>query len=266
MNTILKVGVASTLALGGAAAHASIALPSSGSSDLILFAEVVTGSNTEVASYAGDTGIAVPAVGGSLSSTTVLGSDANLAALFAADAAGDTLEWAVQGGAFTGGTTTGNFGTAGAVNFITTNGGPASNLTGKNVGNLVHWSSLDNTVSGLNTNFAGANSVEGNSAATAGIWDATQAGTNVYGWYGNGPTTNITLGSSATLFGVTGNGSSISKVVTSSLGTALLTSSGLQITGNSTPPPPVPLPPAVWLLGSGLLGLAGIARRKRNSI
>ncbi len=30
-----------------------------------------------------------------------------------------------------------------------------------------------------------------------------------------------------------------------------------------TPPPTVPLPPAVWLLGSGLLGLVGTARRRK---
>lgn len=29
-----------------------------------------------------------------------------------------------------------------------------------------------------------------------------------------------------------------------------------------TPPPPVPIPSAVWLFGSGLLGLIGVARRK----
>lgn len=34
---------------------------------------------------------------------------------------------------------------------------------------------------------------------------------------------------------------------------------------NSPPPPPeVPTPSAVWLFGSGLLGLIGLARRKRN--
>lgn len=27
---------------------------------------------------------------------------------------------------------------------------------------------------------------------------------------------------------------------------------------------PIPIPPAVWLFTSGLLGLAGIARRKKN--
>jgi hypothetical protein len=45
-----------------------------------------------------------------------------------------------------------------------------------------------------------------------------------------------------------------------------LTSAGLNITalgsGGGGGPPPVPLPAAVWLLGSGLLGLTGVARRK----
>lgn len=31
------------------------------------------------------------------------------------------------------------------------------------------------------------------------------------------------------------------------------------------PPAPVPLPPAVWLFGSGLVGLAGIARRRKRN-
>jgi hypothetical protein len=30
-------------------------------------------------------------------------------------------------------------------------------------------------------------------------------------------------------------------------------------------PPPIPLPPAVWLFGSGLLGLIGLARRKKKA-
>lgn len=32
----------------------------------------------------------------------------------------------------------------------------------------------------------------------------------------------------------------------------------------SCPPPPVPVPPAAWLFGSGLLGLIGLARRRRG--
>lgn len=33
--------------------------------------------------------------------------------------------------------------------------------------------------------------------------------------------------------------------------------------GGGTPPPAVPVPAAVWLFGSGLLGLLGVARKKR---
>jgi hypothetical protein len=36
-------------------------------------------------------------------------------------------------------------------------------------------------------------------------------------------------------------------------------------TASPPPPPAVPLPPAVWLLGSGLLGLIGTARRRMTN-
>jgi hypothetical protein len=44
-----------------------------------------------------------------------------------------------------------------------------------------------------------------------------------------------------------------------------LTSSGLtfSLAGGGAP---VPVPAAVWLLGSGLLGLAGVARRKSAAV
>ena len=35
--------------------------------------------------------------------------------------------------------------------------------------------------------------------------------------------------------------------------------------GGGTTPPPIPVPAAAWLLGSGLLGLVGVARRKSKS-
>jgi hypothetical protein len=266
MNTILKIGVAGALALGYASAHASITQPSTGSSDLILFAEVLNSSGAEVASYAANTGISI--VSGSatpLVSQTVLAGDANLAALFAADnvAAGDTIVWSVQGGAFVGGAITSNFGKKGVAQFATT----ASNnaLSIDTVGNLTKWAgTFGNDIVTLNGNFGSGSSVEGANPATAGIWDQTSTAINVTNWYGNGPTTAQTLGSTDTLFGVTGNGGPTSKVVTTSLGTVDLTAGGLVIAGN-TPVSAVPLPAAVWLLGSGLLGLAGIGRRKAIS-
>jgi hypothetical protein len=41
-----------------------------------------------------------------------------------------------------------------------------------------------------------------------------------------------------------------------------LSAAGLTLTGSGSA---VPLPAAVWLFGSGLLGLAGVARRKAKA-
>jgi hypothetical protein len=271
MNTTIKLSVATALAFGAVAAHASIALPQSGASDAILFAEVLSGT-TVVASYAGDTTVSISQLTSGTFTGTVLGSDANLTALFAADKGTDTLVWAVEGGQYTGAASTINFGTTGVAQFITTSSGNSTTkLAGDNTGNLTHWSALSTSgtagIGNINTNIAAqtgntsTTSTEGSSAASAGVWDSgTPSG--IEGWYGNGPITNNTLGGSENLYYVTGNGGTTAKVSFSVVGTASLSSSGLAITGSGSTPPPVPLPPAVWLLGSGLLGLAGVARRK----
>jgi hypothetical protein len=70
-----------------------------------------------------------------------------------------------------------------------------------------------------------------------------------------------------TLYGITGNGSGVGAVTAFSLGTAVfsLTNDTLTFTGNGGTTP-VPLPAAVWLLGSGLLGLAGVGRRRAAKV
>jgi hypothetical protein len=255
MHTILKVSAAGALAFGAVSAHAAIASPSGSSSDAILFGEVVSGS-TVIASYAGDTGITLSALSTlPTTGTTVLAGDTNLTKLFAADGTGDTLVWGVLGGQ----------GAAGSNPlFVTTTAGSSTtNLANKNGSNLNHWVNIAGDVTTLNSNFSGANSVEGAAAASAGLWDQTDL-TSIYDWYKNGPTTGNTVGSAQTLFSVTYGASAGSKVVYSSIGTANLISAtgGLVLAGAGTSPPPVPLPPAVWLFGTGLLGLAGVARRK----
>lgn len=40
---------------------------------------------------------------------------------------------------------------------------------------------------------------------------------------------------------------------------------GTMSIGGGQPPEPIPVPAAVWLFGSGLVGLVGVARRKRNT-
>jgi hypothetical protein len=287
MNKILKLSVASALALGYATAHAQIALPSTGSSDLVLFAEIINSSGSVVASYAGDTGVSInsvlPTASLAASGATVptggftnislgtidVGPNANMTAFLAQNATGDSVEWAIEGGQYTSTTT---FGTVGSAKFVTTAPAGESTIASHEVGTFVKWDNLNGTLTTVNSNIAaagGTTSVQGTSAATAGVWDSTASGGTVANWYAAGPVTypgvpTNELGSSQTLYGVTGDGSNstVGKLQVYSLGSLELTANGTLENTPSTTPPPVPVPAALWLFGSGLLGLAGVGRRK----
>lgn len=264
MSKLFSVSAAGALALGAVAAHASIAQPSSGSSDAILFAEVVNAAGTAaVASYAGDTGISINSILSGLSgSTTVLGSDSNLAKLFAADASGDTLYFAVLGGQYTGSPSTANFKTAGVAQFLTTvTNNSTTGISAATTASLTKMAGLNTDVTTINTNSGGASSVEGTNPATSGVWDYTNTAGTAY-WDGAGILNYNTLGTTANLYYMTGGGSVASKTTNTLEIKVSLASNGLTLTGSSAP---VPLPPAVWLLGSGLLGLAGVARRQKKA-
>jgi hypothetical protein len=264
MKDLISVSVASVLALGAAGAHASIALPSSGSSDAVLFAEVISNFNAAgssvVASYAGDTGVGVNALLAGLSSTptTYLGSDQNLKNLFAADGAGDTVVFGVLGAQGTGSIT------PGVTQLITTN---TLNTppTGRNTvlnGYLTVYSS---GITALNTNLGSNNSIEGASPSSNGVWDI-QTTSGIAFWGGGLENALPTSTASTNIYYLTaGSGGSFANVAATLEATATLSANGLVLTGQGGSPPPVPLPAAVWLLGSGLLGLAGVARRKAKA-
>ena len=265
MNTTIKLGIASALSLGAFAAHADIAANSSGSSTMIGFAEVINSSGATVASFATNLGVSVStAYAGT--NTGELGADANLAALFSADAAGDTIVWGVEGGQYTGTNNGTTQKTAGQTQIVLTQGNP-SQLPTKNSSNLVGANnSLAAGIGNLNTNIdsnGNGTSVEGGTAATSGVWDINGGGTNIYNLSGNLGVSNITYAGTGTqtvaLYSVTGTGGLTSKLVDLTNGNVSFSAAGFQFSTNA---PPVPLPPAVWLLGSGLLGLAGVARRK----
>lgn len=260
MSKLISVSAAGALALGAVAAHASIALPSSGSSDAILFAEVVNAAGTAaVASYAGDTGVSINTILAGNGSGTYLASDSKLAALYAADGTGDTVEFAVLGGQYTGTPSSPNFKTPGVAQFLTsTTNNSTTSITGATTANLTHMAGLNTDLGTVNSNSGGASSVEGSNPATSGVWDFTNS-SGLSFWEGaqieNGNATSVT----ENLYYLTGGGQIASKVSTVLEGTAALSASGLVITQA------VPLPPAVWLFGSGLLGLVGVARRKSKA-
>jgi hypothetical protein len=259
MNTLVKVGVAGALAMGYVTAHAGAVIPSSSNpGDVFLFADVISGGSV-IGAFAADTTVTVngaTGVTGNLTNgQTLYGSTTNLASLISlGQQAGNTIQWAVMGGGSQ---------PSGALQFVTTDtNSNLGTLTGREGGNLGHWqSNFINTATLVNTNTGVNADVFATSANGAGGWDPTILAFNASNWYSNGPTNLVNgLGTTATLYSVTGvSSTSLLPVGTSALGNVTLTAAGLVF---STAAAPVPLPAAIWLLGSGLLGLFGIGRRK----
>jgi hypothetical protein len=102
---------------------------------------------------------------------------------------------------------------------------------------------LADVKAGANATPYGASSGEGaQGASTFGVPNDYKLGSTVYLW---------ALGT---------NGSADANFYASN--TAITIGTNGSITGLSAATSTVPLPSAVWLLGSGLLGLAGISRRR----
>jgi hypothetical protein len=265
MNPILKASIAAAITLGAVSAHAAgFAVPSSSSpGDLVLFAEVLNSSGAVVGSYAGDTGVSVlgtqAAIAGKQTASMNDGTG-NLASLLALDTGTNSLVWSIQGGGQVS-SADGELADAGAGQFVTT---ATNNNTGQMGGRpstaLDTWENFGNTTLALNKNSGGASSVFGTATASAGIFDTTVIAANPSNWYLTGGATGVSgLGTAWNLYGVTGT--TTGNVALSLLGTATLTANGVTFAAESTSTP-VPLPAAIWLLGSGLLGLAGVGRRK----
>jgi len=195
---------------------------------------------------------------------TLYGSTTNLQSLIAlGQQAGNTIQWAVVGG---GGES------SGALQFVTTDTNSSlGTLTGRSGVNAGNWQNgIIRTATLLNTNTngpiaggpGGSADVFATSANSAAGWDPTILVSNASNWYSNGPVNLVNgLGTSAVLYGVTAaDGSNSTNLLgVTALGDVTLTAAGLVF---STQAAPVPLPAAIWLLGSGLLGLFGIGRRK----
>ena len=273
MNTFVKAAIAGVLSLGATGAFAAVGDPWSNSSALIL---VVENASTHAA-YALDTGISLNTllptgslVSGAVLNTsiatgindTVLASSTFQSFLSANPAAGDL--WTLEGGQYNGNSantaTSNNTKVAGGGKMVITSQTGTNNnstVSGKQLGNL------NSFLNGLQQDIhapptaPGLNPLESASETGAATVSTDISAEARYGFF----TANdfSSLGNAAIqLFGFTGNGTT-GKLQSYILGTATLAANG---TLNITTPSAVPLPAAVWLLGSGLLGLFGVSRRR----
>jgi hypothetical protein len=272
MNILVKSAVATALGLGATSAFA-LGVPNTNSSNLILVVENLTTQAT----YALDTGIAINTVlptanvvKGTILGTTMpqisqtIAPSAALTAFLASNpASGDS--WTLEGGQYNGAgvnlSTNANSNAVGAAKMIfasaigTTNNQVVANF---NLGNLTTFQN------GINTDIT-----------TGGVLNAltTAAETSGTGLYGANAQTKYSLigasdmssvGTAAQFFGFTGN------AVAGTLNSYILGSATLAADGtlaiNPGSPAPVPLPAAVWLFGSGLMGLVGVSRRRKAAV
>jgi hypothetical protein len=275
MNMIVKSAVATALSLAAGGAFA-MGLPSSGSSDIVL---LIQNNAVPTNVYALDTGISINSVmptsglvSNSVLSTSIAGINSAIAAssmlqafLAANPAAGDG--WTVEAGQYTGLTnkTSNPAGNSKAIFSSGTNPGNVSSTT---------LALLEGFQNGYGTDVAsGATGTVGLTA----LQTAKESTAVSYGCGAGAACTKYgvlsaadlaTVGSTVALYGITGN-NGLGAVQSYVLGTASLGTNGtLTLAGNTVtaPPPPVPLPAAVWLFGSGLLGLVGVSRRRKAAV
>ena len=277
MKNLVRFAVAGAMLAGFATAQAQ-SLPSTNNADLWLFVADTTTGTTFAEDLGSSASINKLLPGSSLQPTgtdfsnnqpvAVKGTSVNIAASgalssFLGSVGSDNLEWAVEGAQYP----------------TSVNAKAATEAPG---GIIVLAS--EPTIQGSQLaqgGFGGIQLIAGsfnNDLAYvngSGITLKTSAGTsvvNVWGagtgdiggsvnLYGDGPDqSGIGLGQSVSLFGITGNGTK-GQFQTYDLGDNLtLSANGTLSVSSATSP--VPLPAAVWLFGSGLLGLLGVGRRR----
>jgi hypothetical protein len=281
MKTLIRFAVAGALMAGFATAQAQN-LPDTGNADLWVFVSDPTAHTT----FAEDTGLSLSSLlptsslvsGASLNTSiaanfTVAATAGLSSYIAAASSAGHALQWAVEGVQFPG--TISGTGYKKPGGFVVLFDDLAA--AGTNIAQGLVQPTLQNIGAGFESD-----TTYMKQTYTAGgkvyAWGDGSVGGNVWGAStgGNGGSTDlygqefdqagIALGTTNTLYGLTGNGGP-GQVQSYILGTNLTVGTdGTLKVGGSTPPPPVPLPAAVWLFGSGLLGLFGVGRRRAAAV
>jgi hypothetical protein len=267
----MKLSLAVKLALAGstllaASAYADVATPASGNGELVLFVR----DNTTNTTYARGLGVNTLSV---LPQTTInaaqpyttpvatgyqlstLAPDANLAAFLGGTHVNDNFTWAIEGGKNGTGIAPGSFTyvTSTALDLST-----GTTVTSTNLATV--YPNLTATLNAVNGQIG--TGVIGDKASTAagkdGQWGNIAGNDN---WYGVGPNTaGVLVGSTQNFYALTTNSARTATAQVYILNGITLAKDGtLSAAAGGAP---VPLPAAVWLLGSGLLGLFGVGRRR----
>lgn len=264
LKKVVAIALAGAAGMGAVTASADVVLPNSGNGELTLFVRNDTTGVTyarglqiqldNVLTQAAIVGTAY--TGPSQAANYVLpsiGPDANLTSFLNGT---DSFSWTIMAGDNTGGIAVGD------KRYVTTtqrdlSGG--ANVTTTNLASS--WNSLYQMQLTLNGFLEGA-AGNGDSTIDNGQWRQAGAvpGSGAGDWFGIGPNNVNDLGSAANFYLLAGSGSGGQARV------YILADVTLRADGTlfGTAPAPVPLPAAVWLLGSGLIGLAGIGRRRKN--
>ena len=275
MRSILKYAMVGA-ALVASSAYADVLLPATGNGELTLFVrnnttgavyarglqvtvnDVLTQAAIQTGAYSGP----VDTTANTFKLPTAgIGADANLTSFLGA---GSDFSWTVMAGdsTSTAASTPGN--TGGRRYLVTTQLDIANNVgaipTNVNLQSL--YGNLQGTLSDLNANLPDA---AGSSTKTDGLWgtpgspyDADQD------WFGAGLSDANALGSAAHFYlfsSVQGTNATAARAYQ---GFDLkLSSTGTLESVSAVTPPPVPLPPALWLLGSAIVGFTSVARRRK---
>ena len=265
MNKFKLKAVVAAIALGAAAqANAALIDGNTGDGELFLSAW----DPVKQVAYTLDTGMTISqfkAVGNT--------AGANISFNFAADA-----NWTTFRTNSTSANTVWNIGAldstaTGGVNYLATSTNPKTSFANQTSSGVAGMANTNNYISALNAlpgMQATANgsvytvAADGLAYADNTYWGAT------YGSKASGWTTTTGIDSSMGFFNLSPNTGSLSKATTTQFGYAdasntlqagqwLLSSSGSL---TYTTPSAVPVPAALWLLGSAMVGLVGVARRK----
>lgn len=284
MKSLVKIAVAGALLASGTAAYADVAVPQSGNGELVLFVrDAVDASKV----YARGLGIFVndlltesqitsdptkpdPTNPNQFADTDTLTytlpapilKDANLNTFLSG---GSTYVWGIMAGDNQGTNNaegTRRYVTTSTVDFTTT----VSSLPNSTVGNAGSYGNLQGMLQVLN---GALPDEQGSSIASGGLWG--QAGTSYTAaplWFGTaGPSNQIDLGQAAHLYLITQGSNNPSQLARVYKGIDITLGLDGTLSSASAGPggPEVPLPAAVWLLGSALVGFSGISRRRRRS-